>query len=71
MRFRDVAYKSFTFNMRKYVLFFLCNVFSIAILLIYGNLLYNPEVIRHVQGTMMEETLNITYFILMFFPLSI
>lgn len=44
MRFRDVVIKNFMGNIRQYLSFFLCNIFSIALFFVYATIAFNDVI---------------------------
>lgn len=43
MTFKDIALKNFKVNLKKYLSYFFCSSFSVAIFFIYSTLLFNPQ----------------------------
>jgi putative ABC transport system permease protein len=44
MKFRDVVVKNFFGNIRQYISFFVCNIFSIALFFVYTTLAFNDGI---------------------------
>ena len=53
MTFKDIILKNFIYSIRKYLAFFLCSTFTIAIFFIFVNLSYQKEVNEFLSGTAM------------------
>ncbi|WP_454052683.1 FtsX-like permease family protein [Clostridium sp. Marseille-Q7071] len=50
MTFKDVVYKNFRYNIKKYLSLFLCNSFTIMVLFMMLDLNYNEEFIQYIKN---------------------
>lgn len=50
MTFKDVVYKNFRYNIKKYLSLFLCNSFTIMVLFMMLDLKYNEEFIQYIKN---------------------
>lgn len=61
MTFKDIAIKNFKFNVKRYISYIGCSLFSITVLFIYSTLLYNKEIERAVKHTPIEGMINMIF----------
>lgn len=71
MNFSSVIRKNFTHNFKKYMSFYFVNSLIIAMLFMYGSLIFNPEVIESskqstLQSTVIFALIAITLFSIVF-----
>lgn len=50
MTFKDIVFRNFRHGLRKYLSFYICSTFAIAIFFIFSTLLYNEDVIRFLKS---------------------
>ncbi|HAG43742.1 MAG TPA: hypothetical protein DCL31_10930 [Clostridium sp.] len=50
MTFKDVVYKNFRYNIKKYLSLFLCNSFTIMVLFMMLDLNYNEEFMQYIKN---------------------
>lgn len=58
MTFSSIVRKNFTHNFNKYISFYFVNSLIIAMLFMYGSLIYNPAIVDDMGRTSISETVN-------------
>ncbi|WP_027634404.1 ABC transporter permease [Clostridium hydrogeniformans] len=58
MTFSSIIRKNFTYNFNKYISFYFVNSLIIAMLFMYGSLIYNPTIINDIGKTSVYETVK-------------
>lgn len=58
MTFSSIVRKNFTHNFNKYISFYFVNSLIIAMLFMYGSLIYNPLIADDMGRTSISETVN-------------
>lgn len=58
MTFSSIVRKNFTHNFNKYISFYFVNSLIIAMLFMYGSLIYNPTILAELGKTTLYETVN-------------
>lgn len=58
MIFSSIVRKNFTHNFNKYISFYFVNSLIIAMLFMYGSLIYNPAIVDDMGRTSISETVN-------------
>lgn len=59
MTFSSIIRKNFIYNLNKYISFYFVNSLIIAMLFMYGSLMFNPVVLNSVGKTSLYETIKI------------
>ena len=62
MKFSSIVRKNFIYNFNKYISFYFVNSMIIAMLFMYGSLLFNDEVVDSIGKTSLYETINMALF---------
>lgn len=60
MTFSSVIRKNFSFNFNKFISFYFVNSLIIAMLFMYGSLIYNETILESVGKTSLYETVNMS-----------
>lgn len=58
MTFSSVIRKNFSYNFNKFISFYFVNSLIIAMLFMYGSLIYNPAILDSIGKTTLYETVN-------------
>ncbi|WP_027625252.1 FtsX-like permease family protein [Clostridium lundense] len=67
MTFRDVVIKNLKYNASKYIAYFLSGVFIIIVLFMHSTVVYNPEIIRQLEGTTLYSLMKGSFCVLTIF----
>ncbi|WP_291583062.1 ABC transporter permease [Clostridium sp. UBA6640] len=59
MTFSSIVRKNFTHNFNKYISFYFVNSLIIAMLFMYGSLIFNPAILEDIGKTSLHDTVNI------------
>lgn len=62
MTFSSIIRKNFSHNFNKYMSFYFVNSLIIAMLFMYGSLMFNPTIIDGIGKTSLYETINMSLF---------
>ncbi|MGG7076583.1 ABC transporter permease [Clostridium sardiniense] len=62
MKFSSIVRKNFIYNFNKYISFYFVNSMIIAMLFMYGSLLFNETVVDSIGKTSLYETVNMALF---------
>lgn len=60
MTFRAIIRKNFLFNVKKYVSLYFVNTLIVAILFMFGSLLYNPDILRQVGDSTLYDIVRLS-----------
>lgn len=60
MTFSSITRKNFMYNLRKYLSFYFVNSIIVGMLLMYGSLMYNPNVLDEIGKSTLYETINMS-----------
>lgn len=58
MTFSSIIRKNFSYNFNKFISFYFVNSLIIAMLFMYGSLIYNPSILDSIGKTTLYETVN-------------
>lgn len=58
MTFSSIIRKNFSYNFNKFISFYFVNSLIIAMLFMYGSLIYNPSILESIGKTTLYETVN-------------
>lgn len=60
MTFRSIIRKNFLFNVKKYVSLYFVNTLIVAILFMFGSLLYNPDILGQVGDSTLYDIVRLS-----------